>query len=342
VELLNTLYVTTPHAYLRLDHDTLRVDLNQETLLRVPLIHLECVMCFGDVMITPAVIHRCGEDGRSLVLLDRRGRFKARLEGPVNGNVLLRRAQHETLSSQTKTLRVARSFVGGKLQNSRHSLLRAARESDDPSSRTALSAAAATLADTIVRAGAATTLESLRGCEGEGALVYFSVFTHMVRANRDIFELMNRSRRPPRNPMNATISFAYALLLTDCVSALESVGLDPQVGYLHALRPGRPALALDLIEEMRPVVADRLVLTMVNRRQLTANDFDYNPGGSVLLTERGRRTVIEGYQKRKQETVRHRVLDRLVPIGTLPHIQARLLARQLRDDIESYPPFLAH
>jgi len=340
MELLNTLYVTTQRAYLHLDHDTVRVEVERKTTLRVPLIHLESLVCFGDVLVSTALIHRCGEDGRALVFLDRNGRFKARVTGSISGNVLLRRAQHLALSDPGKTLTVARNVVAGKVQNARQVLLRAARECADGDDTARLRDAVAALSVALERLSTANDLDTIRGCEGDAARVYFDSFDRMVRSDREAFSLIARTRRPPRNPLNATLSFLYALLLGDCVAGLEGVGLDPQVGYLHALRPGRPALALDLLEELRPAIADRLALTLINRRQLTVKDFETHPGGAVLLGERGRREVVTAYQKRKQEQVRHRVLYRLVPVGLIPHVQASLLARHLRGDLDFYPPFL--
>ncbi|MDI3338972.1 MAG: type I-C CRISPR-associated endonuclease Cas1c [Sphaerobacter sp.] len=339
-QLLNTLYVTTQGAYLHLDHDTLLVEVERETKLRVPLLHLGAVVCFGDVRLSPALLHRCAEDGRSVVLLDRHGRFKARVEGPLSGNVLLRRAQHEALSSPDQTLEIARSCVAGKLQNSRQVLLRAAREAPDAADGGVLSAAATRLAGLIDAVRQAGTVEEVRGCEGDAARTYFGVFDRAVRVERAAFRLTGRSRRPPIGRTNALLSFLYTLLTADCAAAAQGIGLDPQVGYLHALRPGRPALALDLMEELRPALVDRLALTLINRRQLKPGDFVERPGGATLLTDDGRRTVLVAYQKRKQEEVPHRVLGKKVPLGLVPHVQARLLARHLRGDLEHYPPFL--
>lgn len=339
-QVLNTLYVTTQGTYLHLDHDTVRVEVDRQTQMRVPLLHLGALVCFGDVLLSPALLHRCAEDGRAVVLLDRSGRFKARVEGPLSGNVLLRRAQHETVADPARTLEIARSCVAGKIQNSRQVLLRAAREAADAADGGVLSAGATRLGallDAVRRAG---TLDELRGHEGDAARTYFAVFDRAVRVDRAAFRLEGRTRRPPIGRMNALLSFLYTLLTTDCVAAVSGVGLDPQVGYLHALRPGRPALALDLVEEFRPVLADRVALTLINRRQLRPGDFVERPGGSVRLTDEGRKAVIIAYQKRKQEEVRHRVVDRKVPLGLIPHVQARLLARHLREDLERYPPFL--
>ena len=352
-QLLNTLYVTTPRAYVHLDHDTLRVEVGRELKLQVPLLQLSAIVCFGDVLISPALLHRCADDGRSVVWLAERGRFKARMEGRTSGNLLLRRSQHLALSDETRRTEIGRNLVAGKLRNARHVLLRAARESSGEDAQE-LRGAADRIAAIVQRLPLRRDVDLLRGDEGEAARVYFDVFPRMVREQRDVFEMKGRNRRPPRDPMNAVLSFLYTLLRVDCEAALEGVGLDPQVGFFHALRPGRPALALDLMEELRPALADRLALTLVNRRQLGPEDFEWwgeegsegedavtpIPAGAVYLNERGRRTVIVAYQKRKEEEVEHRVLDRRIPLGLVPHIQARLLARHLREDLAHYPPFL--
>lgn len=339
-QLLNTLYVMTQGAYLHLDHETLKVEVEGTTQLQVPLHHLGGVVCFGDVLVSPALVHRCAEDGRSVVFLDRNGRFKARVEGPVSGNVLLRRAQHLTLTDPQKPALIARNIVAGKIQNARQVVLRGAREADTPEDTTLLDECAAILRDSLASLEVSTDLDQIRGLEGEAARTYFGVLDRMVREDREAFRLDERSRRPPLDPMNALLSFLYTLLLNDCVAAAEGVGLDPQVGFLHALRPGRPALALDLMEELRAVLADRLALTLVNRRQVARKDFETRPGGAVYLTDEGRKEVVVAYQKRKQDEVQHPVLGQKVPLGLVPHVQARLLARYLRGDLEEYPPFL--
>lgn len=340
-QLLNTLYVTTPQAYVRLDHETLRVQVDGTTKLQVPLHHIGGLVCFGNVLVSPAVLHRCADDGRSVVFMSRQGRFKGRLEGPVSGNVLLRKAQHEAVNDPRRTLAIARHIVAGKIQNTRHINMRAAREAKTPEDATVLTATARALASALDRAAAADGLDQLRGFEGEAARRHFQSFSCLIREDRDTFALSGRSRRPPKDPTNALLSFLYALLLGDCVAATEGVGLDPQMGFLHALRPGRPALGLDLMEELRSVVAERLVLTLINRRQISAAHFVTRPGGAVSLTDDGRREVIVAYQKRKQEEVQHPVTEQQVPIGLIPHVQARLLARVLRGDMEDYLPFLS-
>jgi CRISPR-associated protein Cas1 len=339
-QLLNTLYVNTERSYLGLDHDTLKISVEKELKLQVPLHHLGGVVCFGDVFVSPALMRRCGEDGRTLVLFDRNGRFKARLEGPVSGNVLLRRAQHDVSCHGPKAVSIAKKIVAGKIQNSRQVLMRAARESQDSEDEERLRETTVMLAGALERLARCDDLDRLRGIEGESARAYFDCFDRMVREDRDSFRLDGRNRRPPRDPMNALLSFLYALLTTDCVAAAEGVGLDPQVGFLHALRPGRAALALDLMEELRAILADRLALTLVNRRQMTLSDFDERPGGAVYLADQGRKTVAVAYQNRKQEEILHPVLEQRIPLGLVPHVQARLLARVLRGDMEDYIPFL--
>jgi CRISPR-associated protein Cas1 len=286
------------------------------------------------------LIQRCAEDGRSLVWLDRNGRFKARVEGPVRGNVLLRRAQHLALSDAKRTLALARQIVAAKLQNSRNVLLRGAREAAGEPARAALATAAAHIAEILGKLNESRTLDELRGAEGDAARTYFGVFGYHLRGDQEAFAMDRRTRRPPRDRVNAVLSFLYALLRAECAAGIESVGLDPQVGFLHALRPGRPALALDLMEEFRPVIADRLALTLINRKQLQPEHFEYLPGGAVHLNDAGRKVVLQAYQQRKEDEISHRMLDQKLPLGLVPYIQARLLARHLRGDLDAYPPFL--
>jgi len=340
-QLLNTLYVTTHPAYLRLEGDTLCVEVEREKKLQVPLHHLGALVLFGDVLVSPALLRRCATDQRSVVLLDRNGRFSARLEGPVSGNVLLRRAHFLASEHAGQNLELARSFVAGKIRNSRHVLLRGARDSRDDADRNALREAARHLARNLAGLRGAASTDSVRGLEGDAARVYFGVLRHLIRVDRRVlFAYEGRNRRPPLDRINALLSFLYSLVLHDCVSAVEGVGLDPQIGFLHTLRPGRPALGLDLLEEFRAVIADRLALTLINRGQLGEADFETRTGGAVYLTEQGRRTVLTNYQLRKQDELTHPLLDQSVPVGLLPHVQARLLARALRGDMEGYLPFL--
>jgi CRISPR-associated protein Cas1 len=336
--LLNTLYVMTQGAYLRLEGETLVVEVERQKRLQVPIHHLGSVVIFGDVLVSPAALHRCADDGLGVMLLDRHGRFKARLEGSLSGNILLRQAQHRAAAMQA--LEVARTFIAGKLRNTRQVVLRGARDSHDDADRDALRQCGRLLAGHIRRLPGATTLDEARGIEGDGARVYFEAVRHLIRTDaREVFKFEQRNRRPPLDRFNALLSFVYTLLVHDCRAAVEAVGLDSQLGFLHAVRPGRPSLALDLMEEFRPVV-DRLALTLINRGQLTGRDFEPRPGGAVYLSETGRKTVLGAYQQRKQEEISHALLQQPVPIGLLPHVQARLLARVLRGDMEGYLPFL--
>lgn len=339
MQLLNTLYVTSADSYLRLDNDTLRVLAGEETRLRVPLHHLQAVVCFGHVGISVPLMHRLAEDGIALVLLDTHGRFKARLEGGVSGNVLLRRAQHAAAADDATTLDIARSVVTGKLRNQRHVLLRGAREAKAAQDADALSRAALDLAANLRAVPGAVTLDALRGVEGEAARTYFQALNRLVRGDlRAVFSMDGRTRRPPRDRMNALLSFFYSMLMNDCRSACEATGLDPQIGFLHAVRPGRAALALDLMEEFRPF-ADRLALTLVNRGQLQPDDFVEREGGAVLLEGDARKAVVVAYQERKQEELAHPLLAQSVPLGVVPLVQARLLARRARGEIAAYVPY---
>jgi CRISPR-associated protein Cas1 len=336
--LLNTLYVMTQGAYLHLEGETLVVEIERQKRLQVPLHHLGSVVIFGDIMVSPAALHRCAADGRGVVFLDRRGQFKARLEGPLTGNILLRQAQHHVPNEQV--LELARAFVVGKIRNARQIVLRGARDSTSEADRAALRHSSQLLAGHIRRLPAAATLDQVRGAEGDSAHIYFTAIRHLLRHEaRPYFSFEKRSRRPPLDRFNALISFVYTLLVHDCRSAIEAVGLDPQLGFLHAVRPGRPALALDLMEEFRPLM-DRLALTLINRSQLAEKDFELRPGGAVYLSEVGRKTVLAAYQQRKQEEINHPLLQQPIPFGLLAHLQARLLARALRGDVENYLPFL--
>lgn len=338
-ELLNTLYVQAQGAVLRLDHDALVVRQEGQIRLRLPLLRLNGLVLFGRVTITPNLIHRCADDGRPIVWLSRGGRFKARIDAPTRGNVLLRRAQHLALSDPERPTRIARQIVAAKLQNSRQVLLRAARDVTENAAATALTEAAEHLTEGLGRLHTATDLDTVRGVEGDGARGYFGALGYAIRGG-PAFVLDGRTRRPPRDRANCLLSFLYALLRNECVAALEGVGLDPQVGYLHALRPGRPALALDLMEELRAPLADRLALVLINRRQLRPDHFEDQPGGAVYLSDEGRRIVLAAYQRRKEEEVEHRILQQKLPWGLVPHIQARLLARYLRREVNDYMPFM--
>lgn len=335
---LNTLFVGTQGAYVHLDGDTVRVKLEDEKLLQVPLHHLGSICVFGQVTVSLPLMARCADDGRSLVILTEYGRFKARLVGKTSGNVLLRKAQYDFHSDGGKCLDFAKAVVAGKLQNSRQVLMRAAREVKE-SDREALGDAAANVVAYLDVLQRAESLDEVRGVEGLAAQCYFEQFDAMITAQRTEFRFEGRSRRPARDRVNALLSFLYTLWTNDCVSALEGVGLDPQFGILHALRPGRPGLALDLVEEFRSVIVDRLCLTLINRKQVQAEDLVVREGGSVLLTDEGRKKVLTAYQTKKQQEVKHRYLKQKIPIGLLPHVQSRLMARFLRSEVPAYFPY---
>ena len=339
-KLLNTLYITSENACLKKDGENLVVEIDGGERARAPLHMLESVVAFGPILVTPALIGACAGAGISLVLLDRIGRFQARVEGPVNGNVLLRRAQYAIAESPVG---IVRSLVVGKVANQRAVLMRGLRDygagyADE--TRAGLEAAVGRLARLVRQAEFGNeTLESLRGLEGEAASLYFGHFDALIRVAEPEMRFSGRSRRPPLDAVNALLSFLYTLLTHDCRSALESVGLDPAVGFLHRDRPGRPSLALDLMEEMRPVLADRLALSLINRRQVSTRDFEVREGGAVMMSDAARRMVLTAWQERKRDERRHDFLDETIPLGLIPWTQALLLARHIRGDIDAYPPW---
>lgn len=335
----NTLYVTAQGAYVRRERETIVVEVEGDERMKLPVHHVSTVMLFGRVMMSPAFVELCSEKGVAISLLSPRGRFRGRLVRPQSGNIHLRLAQFRRAEDPSTRTSIARQVVRGKLANTRNAVLRSARDADDDDARP-LRETADHLRGLIGTAERTDDLDQIRGIEGEGAKAYFATITHMILKNRATFEWNGRSRRPPRDPSNALLSFLYAVLLGDCSAALESVGLDPQLGYLHTVRSGRPALALDLEEEFRPIFAERLALTLINRGQVDKASFEERPGGAVNLTDNGRRTVLEAYQKLKNREVTHELLDQQMPLGLVPYTQARLLARHLRGDLEEYPPFV--
>jgi CRISPR-associated protein Cas1 len=335
---LNTLYVVTRAATLRRDHLTVRVEVERQARLVVPIHQLESVAVFGGVHVTPAVMALCAEHGVAVNFLSESGRLLCRVDAPCSGNVLVRREQYRRADQEDRRTEVARGVVAGKVHNARNLLLRAARETEVVDDQTVLSAAAARLADTLPALGRAADVDSVRGYEGDAARVYFDTFPALVRQNREAFRPNGRTRRPPLDPMNALLSFLYGLLLADCSAAAAAAGLDPSVGFLHVDRPGRPGFALDLMEEFRPLVADRLALTLVNRQQVKPSGFVTREGGAVQMDEATRRVVLAAYQQRKREEVTHPLLDQKAPVGRLPFLQARIMARHLRGDLQTYVP----
>jgi CRISPR-associated protein Cas1 len=339
-QLLNTLYVTTQGAYLSRDGEAVAVRVEHETKLRVPIHTLGGIVCFGNVTCSPFLMGLCGENGVALSFLTEHGRFLGRVQGPVSGNVLLRKEQYRWADREEKAAVVARAVVTGKIANCRTVVLRAMRDYPDGAGVGELEAASRRLGRLTETVAGAAGLEEIRGHEGDAARVYFGVFDHLITAGRDDFFFRGRSRRPPMDNMNALLSFLYTLLVHDVVAALEAVGLDPAVGYLHAERPGRPSLGLDLMEELRPVAADRLALSLVNRRQVQAGGFRASETGGVVMDDATRKEVLVAYQKRKQEEMVHPFLQERVAFGLTPHVQAMLLARFIRGDLDGYPSFL--
>jgi CRISPR-associated protein Cas1 len=333
----NTLYVQTQGAAVGRSHQTVRVKVEGQVRLQVPLHHLEGIVCFGRVFVSPALLGATGEHGLHVAYFSERGEFLARVVPAVSGNVLLRRQQYRLADQEAACLRLARAFVAGKIQNSRTLLLRSAREGVDETAQAELRRAADRLACALDTLSRADNLDSVRGCEGDAARVYFAAFNAMIRQNKDVFAMGERSRRPPLDPLNALLSFLYALLTRDMAAALEGVGLDPAVGFLHVDRPGRLSLALDLVEEFRALVADRLALALINLRQVQPSGFTMQPGGAVVMEEKTRKAVLAALTQRKKEEIVHPLLQEKVHFGLLPHLQARLLARVLRGDIDDYP-----
>jgi CRISP-associated protein Cas1 len=341
--MLNTLYVTTEDAWLRKDGANIVVEQQGVERGRVPLHMLEGLVCFSRLGASPALLAGCAEAGITMSYVSPEGRFLARVEGPRTGNVLLRRVQFQVSEDGARAVVIVRGMLAGKIANQRAVLRRALRDHGDGMEavqRAQLEEAEHRLTNITRRLMPAMDVATLRGLEGEAASVYFSVFDLLLRGDRAAFRFTVRSRRPPLDRVNALLSFLYAMLGHDCRSALEAHGLDPQVGFLHADRPGRPGLALDLMEELRPVLADRLALSLINRRQLSPEDFIVEEAGAVRLTDDARKRVLVAWQERKRDELRHPFLDETCPLGMVAYLQAQLLARHLRGDLDGYPPFI--
>lgn len=340
---LNTLYVTTPDAWLHKDGENVVVKADGTELARVPIHLLGGIVCIGATGATPALIGHCATRGVCISFVDRNGRFLARVEGPVSGNVLLRMGQYRAADNSERTASLASHIVTGKVLNQRTVVRRALRDYGSGSNRDwsdKLTACDRRLSDVARRSARSRDTDTIRGVEGEAARAYYAVFGDLIRVEDPALAFKGRSRRPPLDPPNALLSFLYALLLHDCRSALETVGLDPAVGFLHRPRPGRASLALDLMEELRPVVADRLALSLVNRRQLAVRDFQTAVSGAVSLREEGRKTTLVAYQTRKKDEIVHPFLEERTTMGLVPFVQANLMARHVRGDLDAYPPFL--
>lgn len=338
--LLNTLFVTSEDVYLSLEGENVLANQDKRVLARYPLHTLQSIVTFAYPGASPALMGACVGKGIGLAFCTPRGRFLARVCGENTGNVLLRRMQYRVADDHEKSCLIARNMIFGKLHNSRWSLERTIRDHGMRVDKETLSGASKELAALLPQVAEATELDALRGLEGVGAAAYFGVFDEMLLNRKEYFFFHGRNRRPPLDRVNALLSFAYSLLANDCASALESVGLDAYVGFLHRDRPGRSSLALDLMEELRPCMADRFVLTLVNNRRIKPEDFQIQDSGAVLLTDEGRRTFLKAWQEKKRDTLTHPFLGEKLAWGLVPYIQALLLARFLRGDLDAYPPFL--
>ncbi len=338
-KLLNTLFVLTPESYLSLEGETVVVQRDRVEQARFPLHTLEGILCFAYAGASPALMGACAQRGVDLVFFTPNGRFLARAVGEERGNVLLRQQQYRASDDPAVSGRYARGFILGKVYNARWVLERATRDHPQRVPVEQLKAACAQLAAALPRIRRCPTPEELMGLEGEAAQRYFACFDSLILQQKETFFFAGRSRRPPLDPVNALLSFSYTLLARECAAALEAAGLDPYVGFQHRPRPGRQSLALDLMEELRPVYADRAVLSCVNQKLVTAKHFQRQESGAVLLNDEGRRAFLTAWQRRRQETITHPFLEEKLPWGFVPYVQALLLARTLRGDLEEYPPF---
>lgn len=338
--LLNTLYITTDGAYIHRERETLVIEIKQQDIKKqFPVLSLSGIVAIGRVMMSPEAMALCAENNIAVSFLDAHNRFLARVSGKQSGNVLLRRQQYRLTDDPERCREIVRCIVAAKVSNTRTVLQRTLRNHPENDSDGAAAAAIQRLERIKKSVATADSADSLRGYEGEAAREYFSVFQVMINPDSG-FTLNARTRRPPRDPVNALLSFVYTLLCHDCRAACEAVGLDPDVGFLHRDRPGRPGCALDLMEEFRAIVADRVVLTLINRKQITPKQFETQESGAVLMNDVCRKTVLEQWQSRKQEEIIHPVLNEKMPLGLAFHIQAQLLARHLRGDVEFYPASL--
>ncbi len=335
--LLNTLYVTTPEAYLSKDGLNVVVSVKQEEIFRIPIHNIEQIVTFGYMGASPGLMKLCADSNVSLTFLSPQGRYVSRSQGPTRGNVLLRKAQYRYSDDASYALHLCKLFVGGKIQNYRNILRRFIR---DNGADEAIACAAEELKRCKDKVFAADNPDSVRGIEGEAATAYFRVFSHLLLNQKDNFVFEGRNRRPPKDAVNAMLSFVYTLICNDVTAALETVGLDPYVGFMHTLRPGRASLALDMMEELRAYLGDRLVLSLINRKQITIKDFVRQGDEGIVMTDSGRKTILTAWQSRKKEQITHPYLNERVSIGLIPHVQSMLLARFIRKELDDYPVFL--
>jgi len=338
-KLLNTLYVTTPESFLHRDGENVIIKIGNEEKFRIPIHNIEGIVCFGYMGASPALMRLCSDNSVGLSFLTPHGKFLGRVNGRVRGNVLLRRTQYRIADDAPASLAISRNLIAAKIVNCRTILGRSIRDHGDVIHSDKIRSADALLAENLRKIGGCPDCDSLRGIEGNCAKFYFDVFDELILKQKNDFFFTDRNRRPPRDNMNALLSFFYTLLAHDVESALETVGLDPYVGFFHKDRPGRASLALDMMEELRPFIADRLALNLVNLQQICGDDFLSKEGGGIILTDKGRKEVLGAWQKRKQEEIVHPYLNEKIQVGLIPYAQAMLMARFLRGDIDGYPPY---
>ncbi len=335
---LNTLYITSDDAFVHKERETFIVEVNNQKVFQAPIHTIENIVCFGFKPLTPQVMAFCAENNVGISYLTETGKFLARVYGAQKGNVLLRKAQYAISENEFESLQIAKPIIAAKVSNYRYLLLRHQRNHPENCTDAVISAAE-TLGRRLNNIQQTQTLDELRGYEGECANLYFGVLSSLITSQKDDFTFNQRTKRPPLDAANALLSFLYSILANDVRSALETVGLDPQVGFLHQLRPGRPSLALDIMEEFRAYLGDRVMLNLINLKQVTKKDFEIRESGEVRMSDSARKELLTSYQKRKQEEITHPFLGEKMTIGLLPHIQAQLLARYIRGDMETYPPF---
>lgn len=336
-KLLNTLYITTPESYISKDGENVVVSRNQQEVFRISVLNIEAIVTFGYMGASPGVMKLCAENGIGLTFLSPHGRFISRIQGQVRGNVLLRKAQYALSENEDVSTELAKIFIAGKIQNYRSILKRYERDYGELEEIEAVVREMDKVKRNVILA---TTKEQIRGLEGDAASCYFSVFPYLIINQQTYFPFSGRNRRPPKDAVNAMLSLAYTLLTNDITSALETVGLDPYVGFMHTLRPGRTSLALDMIEELRAYLGDRFVLSLINRKQISSSDFLFQGEQGVTLTDNGRKIFLTAWQNRKKEIITHPFLQEKIPVGLIPHVQAMLMARCVRGDLDTYPVYI--
>lgn len=335
---LNTLYITSDDAYVHKERETFIVEKENKKVFQAPIHSIENIVCFGFKALSPQIMAFCAENNVGISYLTENGLFLARVYGAQKGNVLLRKAQYAISDNEFQSLQIAKPIIAAKVSNYRYLLLRHQRNHPD-NCNDDLILSSEIMGKRLKNIQQSESLDELRGYEGECATLYFSSLSSLITAQKEDFSFTQRTKRPPLDPANALLSFLYAILVNDVRSALETVGLDPQVGFLHQLRPGRPSLALDIMEEFRAYLGDRIMLNLINLKQVAKKDFDIRESGEVRMSDNARKVLLNAYQKRKQEEITHPFLGEKMTIGLLPHIQAQLIARYIRGDMETYPPF---